>query len=56
MRRSPPPLDGVFALPTIVVIDRDRRIEAALVGSRTIEEMERLVTGAAAIDARPATP
>jgi|LauGreDrversion4_2_1035121.scaffolds.fasta_scaffold95908_2 hypothetical protein len=52
----PPPLDGVFALPTIVVIDRDRRIEAALVGSRTIEEMERLVTGAAAIDARPATP
>ncbi|MEY5033604.1 MAG: hypothetical protein RL354_2635 [Planctomycetota bacterium] len=52
----PAPLDGVFALPTIVVIDRDRRIEAALVGSRTIDEVGRLFTGSAALEVRPTPP
>lgn len=42
----PEPLDAVAGFPTLVVLDRERRIEAAVVGVRPLEEVERLVRGA----------
>ncbi|MBI1302471.1 MAG: hypothetical protein GC172_01590 [Phycisphaera sp.] len=41
----PEPLDSVAAFPTLVVLDRARRVEAAVVGVRPLEEVERLVRG-----------
>lgn len=41
----PEPLDSVAGFPTLVVLDRERRIEAAVVGVRPLEEVERLVRG-----------
>ncbi len=41
----PEPLDGVAGFPTLVVVGRDRRVEAAVVGVRPLEEIERLVRG-----------
>lgn len=49
----PSPLDAVFALPTMVVVDTEGRIESAVVGSRTLDEVERLLAGA---DAEPIAP
>ncbi|MFM7135305.1 MAG: hypothetical protein ACKO0W_13435 [Planctomycetota bacterium] len=42
----PPPLDSVVAVPTLVVVGSDGRIEVALVGIRPREELERLLRGA----------
>lgn len=45
----PPPLDAVAAFPTIVVIDRAGRIESALIGARTRAELDKIFSGAAAL-------
>ncbi len=44
----PPPLDGVAAFPTLVVIDASGRIESAIVGARTPADLDLLLGGAAA--------
>ena len=41
----PEPLDSVAGFPTLIVLDRERRVEAAVVGVRPLEEVERLVRG-----------
>lgn len=48
-QRLPAPLDAVAATPTTVVIDSARRIEAAVVGVRPREDLEKLFRGDAAI-------
>jgi hypothetical protein len=48
-QRLPSPLDAVAATPTTVVIDSARRIEAAVVGVRPREDLEKLFRGDAAI-------
>jgi len=50
----PQPLSGVSAVPTMIVIDRSGRIETALVGVRPLAEIDRILEGAAALDAAPA--
>ena len=44
----PAPLASVAAFPTTVIMDREGRIEFALVGARGKEELERLFSGEAA--------
>ena len=44
----PAPLASVAAFPTTVIMDREGRIEFALVGARGEEELERLFSGEAA--------
>ena len=44
----PAPLASVAAFPTTVIMDREGRIEFALVGSRRKEELDRLFSGEAA--------
>lgn len=44
----PAPLASVAAFPTTVIMDREGRIEFALVGTRGEEELERLFSGEAA--------
>lgn len=46
--RLPPPLDSVAAVPTLVVVGPDGRIEVALVGIRPREELEKVLGGAPA--------
>ena len=41
----PEPLDSVAAFPTIVVIDSEGRIEAAIVGSRSAADLDPLLQG-----------
>lgn len=41
----PEPLDSVAAFPTIVVIDAEGRIEAAIVGSRSAADLDPLLQG-----------
>ncbi|MFM7051690.1 MAG: hypothetical protein ACKOYN_06110 [Planctomycetota bacterium] len=48
-RPLPPPLDMVAAIPTLVVIGPDGRIETALVGVRPREDLELLFSGQAAL-------
>ena len=51
----PPPLDGLAAIPTLVVVARDGRIEKALVGAHPAADIERLLRGDAALPA-PGAP
>jgi hypothetical protein len=44
----PPPLDGVAAFPTLVVIDRSGVIESALVGAHPASDLELVYNGALA--------
>jgi hypothetical protein len=44
--KLPPPLDSVAAIPTLVVVGLDGRIEVALVGIRPREELEKVLRGA----------
>jgi hypothetical protein len=44
----PAPLDEVYALPTLVVLDPSGRIESVAVGSRPLDEIDRLLSGEAA--------
>lgn len=44
----PEPIDSVAAFPTIVVIDAEGRIEAAIVGSRSPADLDPLLQGAGA--------
>lgn len=55
-RPLPPPLDAVAAIPTLVVIGPDGRIESALVGVRPDEDLDRLFGGQAALPAIEAAP
>lgn len=52
----PSPLDAVFALPTMVVVDTEGRIESAVVGSRSLDEVERLLEGPDPGRIAPASP
>ncbi len=45
----PAPLGSVAAVPTLVVVGRDGRIESALIGIRPPEELEKVLGGAAAL-------
>lgn len=49
----PPPLEAVAILPTVVVIDRTGRIEAAAAGGRPAEEIERMMSGPSSISESP---
>lgn len=51
----PPPLDGLAAMPTLVVVARDGRIEKALVGAHPAADIEKLLRGDAALPA-PGAP
>jgi hypothetical protein len=44
----PNPLDRVAAFPTLVVMRRDGRVEFALVGARTSDELRSVISGEAA--------
>ncbi|MFZ9915593.1 MAG: TlpA family protein disulfide reductase, partial [Phycisphaerales bacterium] len=52
-QRLPAPLDAIAATPTTVVIDSAGRIEAALVGVRPQQDLEKLFRGDAAITSEP---
>jgi len=50
---APRPLSGAIAFPTIAVIDRAGRVESAVVGARPSAEIEKMLSGAYALDAEP---
>ena len=53
LEAAPLPLSQTSASPTIAVIDREGRIETALVGARPVAEIEKLLSGAFALGAGP---
>lgn len=55
-RTIPDPLDRIAASPTLVIIDREGRVEKALVGAHPVADLEKLLRGDAALPDSGAKP